>query len=55
MGCSSCGKPKTFNKVKVTSTYTPKPNEQTKFADVILSFTIEKESNVSGQNKQDTK
>ena len=55
-GCGGgCGKQKTFNKLKVTSTYTPKPNEVTKMKDVFLNLTIEKESNVSRQNKQDTK
>jgi hypothetical protein len=54
MGCSSCGKPKAFNKVKVTSSYTPKPNEVTKMTDVFLNLTIEKESNVSRQNKKNT-
>lgn len=54
MGCSSCGKPKTFGKVKVTSSYNPKPNTATKFTDVIMNFTIEKESNVSRQDKKNT-
>lgn len=52
MACTSCGKPKQFKEVKVTSTYTPQAGQATKFTDVILSFNVEKKpNNVSGQDK----
>ena len=55
MACSSCGKPRDTNKVKLTSTYLPKSGKQTKFADVIMSFSIEKKTNdVSGTDKKDS-
>lgn len=55
MACNSCGTPKTKDAVKVTSNYTPKVGEVTKFSEVILKFTIEKNTNVSGENKSDNK
>lgn len=53
MACSACNKRKEFKDVKVTTTYTPKVGQPTKFTDVIMSFSVEKKPNVSGENKQD--
>ena len=55
-GCGGgCGKPKDANRVKLTSTYLPKTGKQTKFTDVIMSFSIEKKTNdVSGTDKKDS-
>ena len=55
MGCSSCGKPKESNKVRITSTYVP-TGGKTKMTDVIMNYTIELNKNVSnGENKEDSK
>lgn len=53
MACSSC-MAKKRDKVKITSTYVPQGNKVSN-AEMIMNLKIEKQPNVSGQNKTDTK
>jgi hypothetical protein len=54
MACSSCGGAKVRNKVRVTSTYIPKPKVSN--TEILLSLKVEKEANgVQRQTGEDNK